>query len=64
MKKSYNNIGGIGFAFMLTVFCGNIKAQNQTVTGKITVIGKPLSGVSVSQEGSNQTAVTNTQGSY
>lgn len=64
MKKSYNTIGSIGFVFMLTVFCGNIKAQTKTVTGKITVIGKPLSGVSVSQEGSNQTAVTNTQGSY
>lgn len=64
MKKSYNSIGGIGFAFMLTLVCGNIRAQTKTVTGKVTVGDQPLSGVSVSQEGSDQTAVTNTQGSY
>lgn len=64
MKKSYNTIGSIGFAFMLTLFCGNLKAQTKTVTGKVTVNNQPLSGVSVFQEGSDQTAVTNTQGSY
>ncbi|MCU7618470.1 SusC/RagA family TonB-linked outer membrane protein [Chryseobacterium sp. PBS4-4] len=64
MKKSYNTIGSIGFAFMLTLVCGNLKAQTKTVTGTVTVNDQPLSGVSVSQEGSDQTAVTNTQGSY
>lgn len=64
MKKSYNTIGSIGFAFMLTLFCGNLKAQTKTVTGKVTVNNQPLSGVSVSQEGSDQTAVTTIQGSY
>lgn len=64
MKKSYNTIGSIGFALMLTIISVNLKAQTKTVTGTVTVNDQPLSGVSVSQEGSDQTAVTNTQGSY
>lgn len=64
MKKSYNSIGGIGFAFMLTFFCGSITAQTKTVTGIVSAGNLPLSGVSISQEGSNQTAVTNIQGKY
>lgn len=68
MKKSYNSIGSIGFALMLTAVCGFVQAQTKTVTGKVTV-GKgnqvlPLSGVSVSQVGSHQTSVTNAQGVY
>lgn len=66
MKKSYYNIGSIGFAFMLTTVCGNVKAQTQTVTvtGTVKAGEKLLSGVSVSQENSNQTAVTNAAGTY
>jgi TonB-linked SusC/RagA family outer membrane protein len=64
MKKSYNTIGSIGFVLMLTAICGSIQAQTKTVTGKVTVNNQPLSGVSVSQEGSDQTAVTTIQGSY
>lgn len=68
MKKSYNTIGSIGFVFLLTVFCGNIEAQTQTqtvtVTGTVRAGDKLLSGVSVSQENSNETAVTNEKGNY
>lgn len=68
MKKSYNTIGSIGFVFMLTLVCGNIKAQTQTqtvtVTGTVRAGDKLLSGVSVSQENSNETAVTNEKGNY
>ena len=66
MKKSYYNIGSIGFVFMLTTVCGNVKAQTQTVTvtGTVKAGEKLLSGVSVSQENSNQTAVTNAAGTY
>lgn len=68
MKKSYNTIGSMGFALILTALCGSVQAQTKTVTGKVTV-GKgdqmlPLSGVSVSQLGSDQTSVTNSQGVY
>lgn len=66
MKKSYSNIGSIGLVFMFTVICGNIKAQTRTVTGTVTVgeDQSPLSGVVVSQEGSDQVTLTNSKGIY
>lgn len=64
MKKSYNNIGSLSCALVLTVMCSSIKAQTKTVTGTVTAEGRPLSGVSVSQENSNATAVTNEKGIY
>ncbi|MBD3906890.1 SusC/RagA family TonB-linked outer membrane protein [Chryseobacterium sp. Ch-15] len=64
MKKSYNTIGSMGFALMLTAVCGFVKAQTRTVTGIVSVNNKPLSGASVSQSGSDQTSVTGSSGSY
>jgi len=66
MKKSYSNIGSIGLVFMFTVICGNIKAQTKIVTGTVTVgeNQSPLSGVVVSQEGSDQVTLTNSKGVY
>lgn len=66
MKKSYSNIGSIGLVFMFTVIYGNIKAQTKTVTGTVTVgeNQSPLSGVVVSQEGSDQVTLTNSKGIY
>lgn len=51
---------------MFTVICGNIKAQTRTVTGTVTVgeNQSPLSGVMVSQEGSDQVTLTNSKGIY
>lgn len=66
MKKSYSNIGSIGLVFMFTVICGNIKAQTRIVTGTVTVgeNQSPLSGVAVSQEGTDQITLTNSKGVY
>ena len=66
MKKSYSNIGSIGLVFMFTVMCGTIKAQTRTITGTVTVGENqlPLSGVVVSQEGSDQITLTNSKGVY
>lgn len=66
MKKSYSNIGSIGLVLMFTVIYGNIKAQTKTVTGTVTVgeNQSPLSGVVVSQEGSDQITLTNSKGIY
>jgi TonB-linked SusC/RagA family outer membrane protein len=68
MKKSYNTIGSIGFVLMLTVVSGSVQAQTKTITGKVTVVKGnqilPISGVSVSQVGSDQTSVTDSQGVY
>jgi len=66
MKKSYSDIGSIGLVFMFTVIYGNIKAQTKTVTGTVTVgeDQSPLSGVVVSQDGSDQVTLTNSKGIY
>ncbi|WP_029292812.1 SusC/RagA family TonB-linked outer membrane protein [Chryseobacterium hispalense] len=66
MKKSYSNIGSIGIVFTFTVIYGNIQAQTKTVTGTVTVgeNQSPLSGVVVSQEGSDQVTLTNSKGIY
>lgn len=64
MKKSYSNIGSMSVVFMLAVVCTSVKAQNRTITGTVTADQKPLSGVSVSQENSDQITVTNEKGIY
>ena len=66
MKKSYSKIGSIGIVFLLTALCSNAKAQTKTVTGTVTVGENqtPLSGVNVSQEGSDQVTQTNSKGFY
>ncbi len=64
MKNSYYNIGGIFFGLMFTAVSNNIKAQTRTISGTVTSSNKPLSGVSISQEGSDQITVTNENGAY
>ena len=64
MKKSYSDIGGIFFGLMLTAVSITAKAQTRTISGTVTASGKPLSGVTVSQEGSDQATVTGENGTY
>ncbi|REC61324.1 SusC/RagA family TonB-linked outer membrane protein [Chryseobacterium pennae] len=64
MKKSYTGIGGICSAFMLSVVCSYTHAQTRTLSGRVTYGEKPLKGVLVSQEGSDQTITTTTNGHY
>ncbi|MDN3694260.1 TonB-dependent receptor plug domain-containing protein [Chryseobacterium tructae] len=64
MKNSYYNIGGIFFGLMLTAVSINIKAQSRTISGTVTSSGKPLSGVVISQEGSDQVTITGNNGTY
>ncbi len=64
MKNSYYHIGGIFFGLMLTTLSINIKAQSRTISGTVTTSGKPLSGVSISQEGSDQVTTTSENGTY
>ncbi|WP_312396851.1 SusC/RagA family TonB-linked outer membrane protein [Chryseobacterium sp.] len=64
MKKSYSNIGSMSLVFMLTIVCGSAKAQTKTISGKVTAENLPLSGVIVSQQGSDQSSVTNESGAY
>jgi len=64
MKKSYSHIGGIFFGLMLTTISITAQAQTRTVSGTITSSGQPLSGVIISQEGSDQFTTTNDKGNY
>lgn len=64
MKNSYYNIGGIFFGLMFTAVSINIKAQVRTISGTVTSSGKPLSGVVISEEGSDQVTMTGNNGTY
>ncbi len=64
MKNSYYHIGGIFFGFMMATFSINTKAQTRTISGTVTSSNKALSGVSVSQEGSDQVTITSEKGTY
>ncbi len=64
MKKSYINIGGTSFAFIMTVFSVHAQAQTRMVSGTITADSKPVSGVSISQLSNDQTAISNIKGVF
>lgn len=64
MKNSYYKIGGIFFGLMLTAVSGNTKAQTRTISGTVTASGKPLSEVTISQEGNDQVTTTSENGTY
>lgn len=64
MKNSYYHIGGIFFGLMLTAVSTNIKAQTRIISGTVIASNKPLSGVVISQEGSDQVTTTSENGTY
>ncbi|OPC30738.1 TonB-dependent receptor plug domain-containing protein [Elizabethkingia anophelis] len=64
MKNSYYTIGGIFFGLMLITVSTHLKAQTRTISGTVTSSGKPLSGVVISQEGSDQVTMTGNNGTY
>ena len=64
MKNSYYKIGGIFFGLTLTAVSNNTKAQTRTISGTVTASNKPLSGVIISQEGSNEVTTTSENGTY
>lgn len=64
MKKSYYHIGGIFFGLILTASSINVQAQTRTISGTVTSSNQPLSGVIISQKGSDQVTTTNEKGTY
>lgn len=64
MKKSYYHIGGIFFGLILTASSINTQAQTRTISGTVTSSNHPLSGVIISQKGSDQVTTTNEKGTY
>ncbi|MBW8360013.1 MAG: SusC/RagA family TonB-linked outer membrane protein [Weeksellaceae bacterium] len=64
MNKNFPRLYGATAFLMLSVFCSNAQAQTRTVSGTVTHDGKPLSGVTVSQEGRSEATVTGASGRY
>lgn len=65
MKKKFCRMHHLQMVIVFALFVpGMALAQIRTVSGTVTQNQKPLSNVSVSQEGSNITAVTNSSGKY
>ncbi|WBV56489.1 SusC/RagA family TonB-linked outer membrane protein [Chryseobacterium daecheongense] len=64
MKNSYYHIGGIFFGLMLTAVSINIKAQVRAISGTVTSSGKPLQGVVISQEESDEVTITGNNGTF
>lgn len=64
MKKSYYPIGGVFFGLMLTAMSIHTKAQTRTISGTVTSSNKPLSGVLIAQEGSEQVTTSGETGIY
>jgi len=65
MKKNFCNLSHFQLAFGFTLIVSGVAiAQTRTVSGTVTQNQKPLSNVSVSQEGSSDVAITNSSGKY
>src|SRR5690606_12467178 len=64
MKKNLPPLYGAAAFLMLSAFCAHTQPQTLTVSGTVTHTGQPLSGVTVSQEGSTQATATNSSGRY
>lgn len=64
MKKKFCRPAGIAFAFLLSGVYTTVHAQSRTVTGTVNDGSRPLSGVSVSQEGSSELTTTTTSGTF
>ncbi len=65
MKKNFCSLGHIQMALGLTLLASSVAvAQMRVVTGTVTDQGKPVSGVSVFQKGSDAVTMTNESGVY
>jgi TonB-linked SusC/RagA family outer membrane protein len=64
MKKKFCRPAGIALAFLLPAVYVTVHAQTRTVTGKVDDGTRPLSGVTVSEEGSGQVTTTNSSGGF
>ncbi|KMQ70224.1 SusC/RagA family TonB-linked outer membrane protein [Chryseobacterium koreense] len=64
MKKKFCRPAGITFAFLLSAVYCTVHAQTRTVTGIVNDGEQPLSGVTVSQEGSSVLATTTATGAF
>lgn len=64
MKKILFNVGAVSCCLVFSAVHSQVKAQTRTVTGQVNSGEKPLSGVTVTQEGSDQMATTSASGTF
>ena len=64
MKKKFCRPAGILSAFLLPAVYFSVHAQTRTVTGIVNDGTKPISGVTVSQEGSGQATASSSTGTF
>lgn len=64
MKKKFCRPAGILSAFLLPAVYFSVHAQTRTVTGIVNDGTKPISGVTVSQEGSGQATASTSTGTF
>lgn len=64
MKKILSTVGLVSGCLVLSAIHAQAHAQTRTVTGTVNNGEKPLSGIVVTQEGSNQLTSTNAMGAF
>lgn len=64
MKKILSNIGVVSCCLIFSAIHSQAKAQTRTVTGTINDKEKPIGGVIVTQEGTNQVTTTSSSGTF
>ncbi len=64
MKKILSNIGLVSCCLVFSAIHSQVKAQTRTITGTVNDKEKPISGVIVTQEGTNQVTTTSSSGTF
>ncbi|MDP2452499.1 MULTISPECIES: SusC/RagA family TonB-linked outer membrane protein [unclassified Kaistella] len=64
MKKILSNIGVVSCCLIFSAIHSQAKAQTRTVTGTVNDKEKPIGGVIVTQEGTNQVTTTSSSGTF
>lgn len=64
MKKILFNIGTLSSALLCTALHAQVKAQSRTISGTVSAGDKPLSGVTVTQQGTDHLTTTTASGTF
>lgn len=64
MKKILSNIGVVSCCLVFSAIHSQAKAQTRTVTGTVNNEENPISGVTVTQEGTNEVTTTSSSGTF
>jgi len=64
MKKILSNVGVVSCCVLFSAIHSQVKAQTRIVTGQVNNGEKPISGATVTQEGTNQVTTTSSAGTF